>query len=528
MIRFIHGRAYFNLKFFRPIFPFKDAEQELVDLIYGLSANLHLPLNRISWLKLPCSFFVLLYGYLSCGVLFARIRKMPDNFMNRYRALCQKMDDDQTSGPIKTLQRLWLLPKFFDPISNMPFFVNVSAARCMLLISVLKMLVRHWLPDAHPDTVTRLCSGMQGVLSADMGHDIKALAQEADRCQPVRKLLLHYPVDQVLTKIIQTPEADTFLHLFDQFLQQHGHRALRELELQSPRWEENPTQILGMIRNYLLLDADRIIPENISAQKNRGELEADLRRQLDPLPFEHLFRPRWRLLKTLLSQARYLLKLRENSRFYHIMGLYFVRKKLISIEYDLLAQGRLKCQGDIFFLHPGEVSMMRQGQLDWPDIEERLRQRRLEYVRFSGQAPKKTIGIDLPDNPRHPEVHREGGMILPAQSASPGCYEGIARVILDPSMNTELQPGEILIAPYTDPAWTPLFLTAGAAVVEVGSYLSHAGTVAREYGLPCVVDVAECTKRIQTGERLYVDGDQGIVRILVDHRSDEKIKEEAR
>ena len=87
-------------------------------------------------------------------------------------------------------------------------------------------------------------------------------------------------------------------------------------------------------------------------------------------------------------------------------------------------------------------------------------------------------------------------------------------MILDPSMDVELKAGEILIAPYTDPAWTPLFLTAGAAVVEVGSYLSHAGTVAREYGMPCVVDVPNCTGIIDTGARIEVDGDRGEVRIL--------------
>ena len=103
---------------------------------------------------------------------------------------------------------------------------------------------------------------------------------------------------------------------------------------------------------------------------------------------------------------------------------------------------------------------------------------------------------------------------LHGQSASPGRYQGVARVILDPAVDATLQPGEVLVAPYTDPAWTPLFLTAGAAVVEVGSYLSHAGTVAREFGMPCVVDVPDCTRRIQTGMRVDVDGGRGVVRIL--------------
>jgi pyruvate,water dikinase len=77
-----------------------------------------------------------------------------------------------------------------------------------------------------------------------------------------------------------------------------------------------------------------------------------------------------------------------------------------------------------------------------------------------------------------------------------------------------LLPGEILVAPYTDPSWTPLFLIAGGAVIEIGSYLSHAGTAAREYTLPCIVDVAECTKRIQDGDLLWINGEKGEVHIL--------------
>ena len=90
---------------------------------------------------------------------------------------------------------------------------------------------------------------------------------------------------------------------------------------------------------------------------------------------------------------------------------------------------------------------------------------------------------------------------------------------MDPATDSEIKPGEILVAPYTDPAWTPLFLTANAAVIEVGSYLSHAGTIAHEYGMPCVVDVTNCTSKITTGTRILVYGTRGSVSII-DEESD--------
>jgi pyruvate,water dikinase len=208
--------------------------------------------------------------------------------------------------------------------------------------------------------------------------------------------------------------------------------------------------------------------------------------------------------------------MRENSRFYHIMGFYIVRKKILRIEADLMDQGELKCKGDIFFLHLREINRMQTGELGWQDVEDRIRKRRMEHIRLSKMVPPKTLGVKIIEEPGQEGPAAESSDALQGHSASPGSYEGKAHVILDPSIDIELKPGEILIAPYTDPAWTPLFLTAGAAVIEIGSYLSHAGTVAREFGMPCVVDLKDCTKLIHTGVRVQVDGDRGVVRLISD------------
>ncbi len=102
---------------------------------------------------------------------------------------------------------------------------------------------------------------------------------------------------------------------------------------------------------------------------------------------------------------------------------------------------------------------------------------------------------------------------LAGASASSGVVEGVARVVLDP-MTTVLSPGEILVAPFTDPGWTPLFISAAALVMEVGGLMTHGSVVAREYGIPAVVGVLEATARIKTGQRLRVDGNRGFVEIL--------------
>ena len=195
------------------------------------------------------------------------------------------------------------------------------------------------------------------------------------------------------------------------------------------------------------------------------------------------------------------------------MIFYAIRKKVLGKESEFLKKGKLKCADDIFYLKWKELKALDSGQTGYADVEELIRSRRLEYIRLCKFTPPKTVGIASPPTQAFggPPGHTPGSRMLEGQGASPGLYEGRARVILDPSVDATLRSGEVLLAPYTDPAWTPLFLTAGAAVVETGSYLSHAGTVAREYGMPCVVDVPDCTSLIRSGDLVTIDGTKGKV-----------------
>jgi pyruvate,water dikinase len=107
-----------------------------------------------------------------------------------------------------------------------------------------------------------------------------------------------------------------------------------------------------------------------------------------------------------------------------------------------------------------------------------------------------------------------GQRVFKALGVSPGVAEGRARVILDAYDDTEIEPGEVLVAPVTDAPWTPLFIPAAAVVVEMGGILSHAATVAREFGIPAVSGVKDATRIIKTGQKIRVDGNTGTVTIL--------------
>lgn len=500
-LRFFGGRIYMDLDLIRRLVPFEISDEDLASLAYLSGRPSSAPL-RWSLLKLPIALLALLVNHLVFGVVMARTRNVPNDFMDHFRSLCRRVERDPSMDAVGALRRLFLLPPLLDPIGHMPVIVNICSMRFAPWMGALKVMLRRWVPGLRPDAVALLCSGTEGVRSAEMGREIAALAREAGRAEPVRDLLLRHEPEELLQRLREEPGAREFITHLGQFLATHGHRAIKEFELRSPRWEEDPAPVLGMIRNHLLVTAETVDHE-AQAAAARAQLEGEIRRETGGW--------RWRLIRLAAGRARYYLRLRENSRFYHIMALGAIRKRILAIEAELLAAGKLKCQDDIFFLTWAEVAALRLGALRWLDVEERVHERRMEHVRLTKVTPPKTIGVELAE-----QVTGVEGDRLEGQGASPGRYQGTARVILDASVDLELHPGEVLVAPYADPAWTPLFLTAGAAVVEVGSYLSHAGTVAREYGMPCVVDVPDCTRRIQTGSLVEVDGDRGTVRILGD------------
>ncbi len=508
-LRFIRGWIYVDVEFLRRLLPFSVSEEDLALHAYSFSRDP--PVLRFSTGKFLAFLPLGLFAYLVSAVILARTAALPDDAMDGYRALCRKVDEDPGLGPEDVMRRLILLPDLLDPIGKMAIMVNAASLRFAPWMGALQRLVRRWAKDVRPDAEVLLGSGSEGVLSAQMGRDIWALAQEGGRSDRVREILLREAPERVLPELKEVPEARPFLDQLERFVARNGHRAVKEFELRSVRWEEDPAPVLGMVRNYLSIDAGPEAQERKAAEA-RADLIRELRERLDARPLERLLGLRFRLIHFVAERVKYYFKLRENSRFFHIMGFGVVRKKVLRIERELMREGKLKCKDDIFFLRSSEVALMRAGHLAWRDVEDRIRERRIEHIRLCKMGPPKTLGF-APLPPPAPGTVVDGAA-LSGQCASPGCYEGIARVILDPSVDARLEPGEVLVAPYTDPAWTPLFLTAGAAVVEIGSYLSHAGTVAREFGMPCVVDVAEATLRIRTGDRLAIDADRGSVRIL--------------
>jgi phosphohistidine swiveling domain-containing protein len=205
--------------------------------------------------------------------------------------------------------------------------------------------------------------------------------------------------------------------------------------------------------------------------------------------------------------------LRESRKFWIVRFMGLVRAALLDSGADLARAGVLGRSDDLFFLTLRELRALAAGAArDWRTLVGERRavyereERRIQVPRLrlsDGQAFYE--GVTAPT--------KEGEGVLAGSPVSPGIVEGRVRVVLDPHA-ARLQPGEIMVCPGTDPAWTPLFLPAGGRVMEVGGLVTHGSVVAREYGIPAVVGVTRACERLRTGQRVRVDGASGWVTLL--------------
>jgi phosphohistidine swiveling domain-containing protein len=288
------------------------------------------------------------------------------------------------------------------------------------------------------------------------------------------------------------------------FLRLYGHRGVAEIDLGLPRWSEDPTYIMGVLANYLRLEDPQSAPDVQFGRATREAegMVAELGRRAS-----RKGRLRGTLVRFLLGRARELSGLRETPKFSIVLLLARVRELLWPVGEELAQAGRLDNSGDIFFVSVPEAWTGLAGE----DLRATVSERRKVYER---ETRRKHVPRLLLSNGTEPtaEKHDAAGADdgLSGTPASGGVVSGKARVILDPG-SAHLEPGEILVAPSTDPGWTPLFLTAGGLVMEMGGPMSHGAIVAREYGIPAVVGVPDATERIETGQRITIDGSEGIV-----------------
>jgi pyruvate,water dikinase len=225
---------------------------------------------------------------------------------------------------------------------------------------------------------------------------------------------------------------------------------------------------------------------------------------------------RLRDFQTMLADGQHLASIREEQVREWTRPWPVMRRAVVRIGEGLVARGLLETADDVFFLHRDEVmGALHGGELPGAT---KVRQRRTQREEQARLVPPMAVGKWNPMLKRFVESYPamfgarpSDNAILSGVPASPGIATGAVRVIRGPHEFDQLQPGEVLVAPFTAPAWTPLFTRAAAVVTDVGSAAAHASIVAREYGIPAVVGCGDATSRLRAGMRVTVDGSTGNV-----------------
>jgi pyruvate,water dikinase len=297
------------------------------------------------------------------------------------------------------------------------------------------------------------------------------------------------------------------------FLARYGHRAVAEIDLGVPRWGEDPAHIINVLANYLKLADLELAPDRLfqraaeRADAKVAELAARAARSRGKLY--------GRIVTHGLRRARETAGMREYPKFRLITAFAILRGQLQLVGGELADAGRIAAPDDVFFLDLNEARVALRGA----DLRGPVADRRRSYQRELRRRciPRLLLSdgtdVEAAMAAAHAASSGKGKLqpgTLAGAPASAGTVTGKARVVLDPA-GAHLEPGEILVAPSTDPGWTPLFMTAGALVMEMGGPISHGAVVAREYGIPAVVGVPDATVRIRTGDTVTVDGAAGTV-----------------
>jgi pyruvate,water dikinase len=293
------------------------------------------------------------------------------------------------------------------------------------------------------------------------------------------------------------------------FLDNYGMRGYGEIDIGIPRWQDNPIPIIKTLKNYITLPHD----QTPAVQFKQGKYAAKkASNQLYSLVKE----TRGGKLKTKglrigIRRLRELAGLREYPKFSIVRIFGITRKMLLNSGQELVEAGTFEDPTDIFFLRFRELEKLASGEEnDWKTL---VRTRRDVYEREKMRQilPRVILSDGRPFF--ESEETEEGTNVLRGSPVSPGVVEGVARIVLDPH-RSELQAGEVLVCPATDPSWTPLFLVARGLIMEVGGMMVHGAVVAREHNIPAVVSVVKATSIIQTGQRVRVNGTTGRVTIL--------------
>ena len=312
--------------------------------------------------------------------------------------------------------------------------------------------------------------------------------------------------DAGISGLLERVTAPAFLDAWNAFIYEFGSRGPDEWDLRSPTWETHPALALAALdRVRLQVDDQSPRARNAERSAHRDQVVACAREQLADQPIELALLDAGLIAGVMMAH-------RERTKTTIVRVLHEARVAFRELgrrhAHDEFVFQLLDTELDDYVANPDSFTLaLTERYAAWRELFE------LEPPFIIANANVPPLSAWARRNTSAIEPAKPGD-VLHGVSGSPGIARGIARVVLDPGDPRDLQPGDVLVAPITDPSWTPLFMPSSAVVVDVGGQISHAVIVSRELGLPCVVSVTNGTRRIPDGALIEVNGTYGTITIL--------------
>jgi pyruvate,water dikinase len=423
------------------------------------------------------------------------------------RFIAEKVEENKTGlQEVSGAERIGRIQEVLATLLPVVFRQVVPyLAAAIISYKLIEGLSRKWLGDAAE--LGGISKSPPGNVTTEMGLALGDVADAVRNRPAVIEYLKRASDETFWDGLRAVPGAEDVLPVFLGFFERYGMRGAGEIDITRPRWREAPTQLVPAILSHLEGTGPGQHRRDFLAGRQEAELAAErLLERLRRTPWGSL---KAGCMKRLIRVYRSLIGLREHPKYFIVQNLDLIKQAILQEAAQLAAAGVLERPEEVFWFSLREIKEMIATQR----VDRSVIARRMEKYPYDQKlTPPRVITSE------GEIITAKAGTGFPpgALAGSPvsaGAVEGRARVVTKLE-EAKMEKGDILVAPYTDPAWTPLFPLAAGLVTEVGGLMTHGAVIAREYGLPAVVGVDNATKLIKDGQRIRVNGTEGYVELL--------------
>ena len=443
---------------------------------------------------------------------------VPDLIKSSQRSLEELKQNIQTKSGSDLfdfiLEDIQQLKKFLSDPQGLSVIMAAMDASSWLNEKMMEWLGEKNAADTLSQSVPNNITSEMGLELLDVADVIRSYPEVIDYLQQVKD-------DNFLDELVKFDGGQETKDAISSYLNKYGMRCAGEIDITKTRWREKPTTLIPMILSNV-----KNFKPNVSHRKfEQGRQEALKKEQelLDRLKQLPDGEQKVKETKQMIDLIRNFSGFREYPK-YVMINRYFVYKRALLKEAEQLVQeGVIHEKEDIYYLTFEELhEVVRTNKLNYPGCmgeqqtefaTSQIISRKDEYKLYEKLTPPRVIMSDgeiIAGAYKRENLPAEAIVGLPVSS---GVIEGRARVILNME-DADLEDGDILVTSFTDPSWTPLFVSIKGLVTEVGGLMTHGAVIAREYGLPAVIGVENATKLIKDGQRIRVNGTEGYVEIL--------------